>query len=61
MKERAARQAQQQEEQFRSYVQSAAGWHRSADQMAKLADLCAQGVISATELGHEQEKAKVLT
>ena len=59
MHERAARQASQQDEAFRSYVQDAAGTSpSSADQLAKLADLRQQGVISADEF--EQEKTKVL-
>ncbi len=59
MHERAARQASQQEEAFRSYVQDAAGPSpTSADQLAKLADLRQRGVISADEF--EQEKTKVL-
>ena len=59
MHERAAQQASQQDEAFRSYVQEAAGSPpSSADQLAKLADLRQQGVISADEF--EQEKTKVL-
>ena len=58
MHERAAQQAEQQEEQFRSHVQDAAGSQSSADQLAKLADLRDHGVLSAAEF--EQEKAKVL-
>lgn len=59
MHERAARQASQQEEAFRGYVQEAAGSSpSSADQLAKLADLRQRGVISADEF--EQEKTKVL-
>ena len=58
MHERAVQQAQQQEEKFRSYVQEAAGPQSSANQLAKLAELRDQGVLSATEF--EQEKAKVL-
>lgn len=59
MHERAARQASQQDEAFRSYVQDAARTSpSSADQLAKLADLRQQGVISADEF--EQEKTKVL-
>ncbi len=59
MHERAARQASQQDEAFRSYVQEAAGSSpTSADQLAKLANLRQQGVISADEF--EQEKTKVL-
>ena len=59
MHERAARQAQQQDAEFRSYIQqAAAGSASSADQLAKLADLRDRGVISAEEF--EREKAKVL-
>jgi hypothetical protein len=58
MHERAARQAQQQDEAFRGYVQSAAGTS-PADQLTKLADLRSQGVITADEF--EREKAKILT
>jgi multidrug resistance efflux pump len=59
MHERAARQAQRQDEAFRSYVQQAAGDSSLADQlMAKLTDLLDRGVISAEEF--EREKAKVL-
>ena len=59
MHERAARQASQQEQAFRSYVQETAGSQPSAaDQLTKLADLRQQGVISADEF--EREKSKVL-
>ena len=58
MTQRAARQAQQQDEAFRSYVQEAAGPPSSADQLAKLADLRQRGVISSAEF--ENEKSKVL-
>jgi membrane protein implicated in regulation of membrane protease activity len=58
MNERAVQQAQRQQEQFRSYVQETAGPQSPADQLAKLADLRDQGVLSAAEF--EQEKAKVL-
>ena len=58
MHERAAQQAQQQDEQFRSYVQEAAGSGSSADQLAKLVDLRDRGVITAEEF--EREKAKIL-
>ena len=58
MHERAARQAQQQEEQFRGYVQEVAGSESVADQLAKLADLRDRGVITAEEF--DREKAKVL-
>ena len=58
MQERAAQRAQQQDEEFRSYVQAAAGPESSADQLAKLAQLRVQGVIDTAEF--EQEKAKIL-
>jgi hypothetical protein len=59
MHERAVRQAQQQDQEFRAYVQeAAAGSESSADQLAKLVGLRDQGVISAEEF--EREKAKVL-
>jgi ABC-type multidrug transport system fused ATPase/permease subunit len=58
MHERAYRQAQQQDQELRAYVQDAAGSQSSADQLAKLADLRDRGVISAEEF--EREKAKVL-
>jgi membrane protease subunit (stomatin/prohibitin family) len=60
MQERAAQQAQQQDAQFRSYVQDAAADSpaSSADQLTKLADLRDRGVISAEDF--EREKAKVL-
>ena len=60
MQERAAQQAQQQDAQFRSYVQDAAADSpaSTADQLTKLADLRDRGVISAEDF--EREKAKVL-
>ena len=58
MHERAARQAKQQDEAFRSYVQQAAGGESSADQLTKLADLRDRGVITAQEFEHQ--KAKIL-
>jgi hypothetical protein len=59
MQERATRQAQQQDEAFRSYVQQAAGEpSTAADQLAKLADLRDRGVITAQEF--ERQKAKIL-
>jgi hypothetical protein len=58
MHERAVQQAQQQDKEFRTYVQDAAGQQSSADQLAKLADLRDRGVITAQEF--EREKAKVL-
>lgn len=58
MQERAARQAQQQDQEVRRYIQQAAGEPNSADQLAKLADLRDRGVITADEF--EREKAKIL-
>jgi len=59
MHERAVRDQQQQEQQFRTYVQETASSATPADQLAKLADLRDRGVISAEEF--EREKAKVLS
>ena len=59
MHERAVQDAQQQDREFRAYVQDAAGQQSSADELAKLADLRDRGVITAAEF--EREKAKVLT
>jgi hypothetical protein len=59
MHERTARQASQQDEAFRRYVQETEGSSpTSADQLSKLADLRQRGVISADQF--EQEKTKVL-
>jgi len=60
MHERAARQAQLQDEQARAYIQQAAASSpaSTADQLAKLADLRDRGVISAAEF--DREKAKIL-
>jgi ABC-type multidrug transport system fused ATPase/permease subunit len=58
MHERAAQDAQRQDQAFRSYVQQAASTGTSADQLAKLADLRDKGVLSAEEF--EREKAKIL-
>jgi hypothetical protein len=58
MHERALGQARQQDQEFRTYVQEAAGSQSSADQLTKLADLRDRGVISAEEF--EREKARVL-
>jgi len=58
MQERAVQQAQQDDKQFRSYVQDAAGTS-TADQLSKLADLRDRGVITAEEF--DREKAKILT
>ena len=60
MHERAAQQAAQQDEAFRSYVQDAAGSPpSSADQLGKLADLHQRGVITDDEFS--REKARVLS
>ena len=60
MHERAAQQAAQQQQAFDAYVKQTAGsaGASSADQLAKLADLKAQGVLSDAEF--EAQKAKVL-
>jgi hypothetical protein len=59
MHERAVRQAQHQDQEFRNYVQQAAGSQTSpADQLAKLADLRDRGVITAEEFN--RQKAKIL-
>jgi type VI protein secretion system component VasK len=59
MHEHAVQQAQQQDQEFRAYVQDAAGSQSTADQLGRLADLRDRGVISAEEF--EREKAKVLS
>ena len=58
MHEHAVRDAQAQEQQFRSYVQDVASSQSPADQLAKLADLRDRGVITAEEF--DREKAKIL-
>lgn len=58
MQERAMRDSRERDQQFRSYVQDAAGSQTTADQLTKLADLRDRGVITADEF--EREKAKVL-
>jgi hypothetical protein len=58
MHEHAAREAELQDQQFRRYVQDAAGSQGSADQLAKLADLRDRGVITPDEF--DREKAKIL-
>ena len=50
--------AQQQDREFRRYVQDAAGSGNTADQLSKLAELRDRGVITADEF--ERQKAKVL-
>lgn len=57
MHEHAERQAQVQDQAFRSYIQNAAS-AGPADQLAKLAELHNQGVITDAEF--EREKTKVL-
>jgi hypothetical protein len=58
MHERQLRDAQAQEQQFRTYVQDAAGSGSSADELTKLADLRDRGVITDAEF--QQGKAKIL-
>jgi ABC-type multidrug transport system fused ATPase/permease subunit len=60
MHERAARDAAQQQKAFDQYVREAAGTPgaTSADQLAKLADLKSQGVLTDAEF--EAQKAKIL-
>jgi hypothetical protein len=58
MHERAVARARQQDEAFRAYVQETASSPTAADELAKLADLKASGVISEEEF--EAAKAKAL-
>ena len=65
MHEHAAQAQEHQQQAFRQYVQQAAGTSgpagspgSTADQLAKLADLKSQGVLTDAEF--EQEKAKIL-
>ena len=58
MHDRAVQQAQAQDEEFRSYVQEAAGSQTPADQLSRLAGLRDRGVITSAEF--EQQKAKIL-
>src|SRR5215469_4956209 len=60
MQEHATQDAQQQDQEFKQYVQQAVASSpaSTADQLSKLADLRDRGVISADEF--EREKAKVL-
>src|SRR5262245_47445781 len=58
MQERSAKEAQQQDQAFRQYVQQAAGTTSTADELTKLASLRDQGVITAAEF--EAEKSKLL-
>ncbi len=57
MHERAAQQAQQQQQAFDDYVKETAG-SGSAEELAKLADLKQKGVITDAEF--ESQKAKLL-
>jgi hypothetical protein len=59
MHERAARDAAQQQQAFNQYVQQTAAGSGPADQLAKLADLKAQGTISDAE--YNSLKAKVIS
>jgi ABC-type multidrug transport system fused ATPase/permease subunit len=59
MHERSVRQAQAQEQEFRSSVQQAAGSQAGpADQLAKLAELRDRGVLTTEEF--DRQKAKIL-
>ena len=58
MHDRMVKQAQQDDQQFRDYVQDAAGSQSTADQLTKLADLRDRGVITSEEF--ESQKAKIL-
>ena len=58
MHERSEARAAQQEKEFQAYVQEAAGSSTNVDQLAKLADLKASGVLSEEEF--EAQKAKLL-
>jgi Phospholipase_D-nuclease N-terminal/Short C-terminal domain len=59
MHERAADQAAQQQQAFDAYVRQTAGSGSAADDLAKLADLKQQGVLTDAEF--EAQKAKVLS
>ena len=58
MHERAAEQAAQQQKAFDAYVKQTASSGSTADDLAKLADLKQQGVITDAEF--EAQKAKIL-
>jgi hypothetical protein len=58
MQKRAIAHAQQQQAEFQKYVQETASSGSAADQIAKLADLKAQGVLTDAEF--EAQKAKLL-
>jgi hypothetical protein len=59
MQERAMKDAQQQEQAFRSYVQEAAQAPSSSDELAKLADLRDRGVLTDEEF--QRQKAAILS
>lgn len=59
MHERTRQAARRQDEEFRSYVQEAAGPKSAADELTKLAGLRDHGVITTEEF--EREKSKILT
>jgi hypothetical protein len=59
MHERQRREAQRQDQEFRSYVQEAAGPRSPADELTKLAGLRDHGVITTDEF--EREKSKILS
>jgi Short C-terminal domain/Phospholipase_D-nuclease N-terminal len=59
MHERAVAQAQRQQHAFDDYVRQTAGGASQADELAKLADLKAKGVLTDAEF--EAQKAKLLT
>ena len=58
MHEHQVRDAQAQDQEFRRYVQDAAGSPGPADELAKLADHRDRGVITAEEF--DRQKAKIL-
>ncbi|HMD44748.1 MAG TPA: SHOCT domain-containing protein [Acidimicrobiales bacterium] len=58
MHERSVQQAQQSDAQMQAYIKQTAAKVTPADELAKLADLKAKGVITDAEF--EQQKAKIL-
>ena len=59
MQQRANKEAKQQQQEFDTYVRNVAGSESSADQLAKLASLKDQGVLSEEEF--QAQKAKILS
>lgn len=59
MQDRAMKEARQQDQAFREYVQDASGSKSTADELTKLAGLRDHGVITAEEF--EREKTKLLS